>query len=134
MKLDRLIVKHRSLGSREAHRLIAAQQVKVDGTVCADNQFPVDRFMHVQLGDEIIQSTKRALYLMLHKPAGVVSATVDVEHQIVMDLIDDPDKQTLHIAGLLDRASTGLLLLTNDGRWSKRFINAEFKVSKVYLV
>ncbi len=134
MKLDRLIAKHRSLGRREAHRLIAAQQVKVDDIVCAENQYPVDRFMQVQLGDEIIQSAERALYLMLHKPAGVVSATVDAEHQTVIDLLDDPDKHTLHIAGRLDRASTGLLLLTNDGRWSKQFMNAESKVSKVYQV
>ena len=134
MKLDRLIAKHRSLGRREAHRLIAAQQVKVDDIVCAENQYPVDRFMQVQLGDEIIQNAERALYLMLHKPAGVVSATVDAEHQTVTDLIDDLDKHTLHIAGRLDRASTGLLLLTNDGRWSKQFMNAESKVSKVYLV
>ena len=134
MKLDRLIAKHRALGRREAHRLIAAQQVKVDDIVCVENQYPVDRFMQVQLGDEIIQSAERALYLMLHKPAGVLSATVDAEHQTVIDLIDDPDKHTLHIAGRLDRASTGLLLLTNDGRWSKQFMNAESKVSKVYLV
>lgn len=134
MKLDRLIAKHCSLGRREAHRLIAAQQVRVDGSVCLENHYPVDRFMQVQLGDEIIQSAERALYLMLHKPAGVVSATVDAEHQTVIDLLDDPDKQTLHIAGRLDRASTGLLLLTNDGRWSKQFMNAESKVSKVYLV
>ena len=134
MKLDRLIAKHRSLGRREAHRLIAAQQVKVDDIVCVENQYPVDRFMQVQLGGEIIQNAERALYLMLHKPAGVLSATVDAEHQTVIDLIDDPDKHTLHIAGRLDRASTGLLLLTNDGRWSKQFMNAESKVSKVYLV
>jgi 16S rRNA pseudouridine516 synthase len=134
MKLDRLIAKHRSLGRREAHRLIAAHQVKVDDIVCVENQYSVDRFMQVQLGDEIIQNAERALYLMLHKPEGVVSATVDAEHQTVIDLIDDPDKHTLHIAGRLDRSSTGLLLLTNDGRWSKQFMNAESKVSKVYLV
>lgn len=134
MKLDRLIAKHRSLGRSEAHRLIAAQQVRVDGAVCMDNQQPVDRFMRVELGTEVIQPAERALYLMLHKPSGVVSATVDAEHQTVVDLINDPDKQSLHIAGRLDRASTGLLLLTNDGRWSKQFMNAESKVPKVYVV
>lgn len=134
MKLDRLIAKHRSLGRSEAHRLISAQHIKVDGIVCMDNQHPVDRFMQVQLGDEVIQNAERALYLILHKPAGVVSATRDLEHQTVIDLIDDPDKQSLHIAGRLDRASTGLVLLTNDGRWSKQVMNAESKVPKVYIV
>jgi 16S rRNA pseudouridine516 synthase len=134
MKLDRLIAKHRSLGRSEAHRLIAAQCVKVDGAFCVDNQQPVDRFMQIELRGEVIQHAERALFLMLHKPAGVVSATVDAEHQTVVDLIDDPDKHSLHIAGRLDRASTGLLLLTNDGRWSKQFMNAEAKVPKVYIV
>ncbi|MCX6857875.1 MAG: 16S rRNA pseudouridine(516) synthase [Verrucomicrobia bacterium] len=134
MKLDRLIAKHHSLGRSEAHRLIAARQVRVDGAVCMDNQQPVDRFMRVELGTEVIQPAERALYFMLHKPTGVVSATVDAEYQTVVDLIDDPDKQSLHIAGRLDRASTGLLLLTNDGRWSKQFMNAESKVPKVYVV
>ncbi len=55
---------------------------------------------------------------MLHKPAGILSATSDPVHRTVLDLIDHPDKATLHLAGRLDRSSTGLVLLSNDGRWS----------------
>lgn len=134
MKLDRVIAKHRSLGRNEAHRLIAAGRVRVDAVVTMGNQVEVDRFLQVQLDDEVVQVAERALYLMLHKPAGVVSATVDAEHRTVVDLIDDPDKAHLHIAGRLDRWSTGLVLLTNDGRWSKRLMEAGAKVPKVYLV
>jgi 16S rRNA pseudouridine516 synthase len=71
---------------------------------------------------------------MLHKPVGILSATKDDQHPTVIDLIDDPDKHTLHIAGRLDRSTSGLVLLTNDGRWSKRLMTAEEKVPKVYLV
>ncbi|MCA1964875.1 MAG: 16S rRNA pseudouridine(516) synthase [Prosthecobacter sp.] len=134
MKLDRLIAKHRFLGRAEAHRQITAGHVRVDGRVIVDNQHEVDRFMQVEMAGELVQQAQRALYLMLHKPAGVVSATRDAEHRTVIDLIDDPDKATLHIAGRLDRASTGLLLLTNDGRWSKRLMDASAKVAKTYLV
>lgn len=134
MKLDRVIAKHRSLGRNEAHRLIAAGRVRVDAVVTMGNQVEVDRFQQVQLDDEVVQAAERALYLMLHKPAGVVSATVDAEHQTVVDLIDDPDKALLHIAGRLDRWSTGLVLLTNDGRWSKRLMEAGAKVPKQYVV
>lgn len=134
MKLDRLIAKHRSLGRNEAHRLIAAGRVRVDAALVMGNQVEVDRFQQVQLDDEVVQAAERALYLMLHKPAGVVSATVDAEHQTVVDLIDDPDKALLHIAGRLDRWSTGLVLLTNDGRWSKRLMEAGAKVPKHYVV
>lgn len=134
VKLDRLIAKHRSLGRNEAHRLIAAGCVRVNGEVILGNQHEVDRFTQVEMGTEVVQQAERALYLMLHKPGGVVSATVDAEHQTVIDLIDDPDKHTLHIAGRLDRWSTGLLLLTNDGRWSKRLMDAGSKVPKTYSV
>jgi 16S rRNA pseudouridine516 synthase len=134
MKLDRLIAKHRFLGRAEAHRRITSGRVRVDGQPILDNQHEVDRFMLVQLDEETVQQSQRALYLMLHKPAGVVSATRDAEHLTVMDLIADPNKNSLHIAGRLDRWSTGLLLLTNDGRWSKRLMDATSKVSKTYLV
>ncbi|MES2598225.1 MAG: pseudouridine synthase [Verrucomicrobiota bacterium] len=134
MKLDRVIAKHRSLGRSEAHRLIAAGRVFVDGQVSLGNQHEIDRFMSVMLDEEVVQQAERALYLMMHKPGGVVSATVDAEHRTVIDLIEDPDKHTLHIAGRLDRWSTGLLLLTNDGKWSKRFMDAGSKVPKTYLV
>ena len=75
-----------------------------------------------------------AIYLMLHKPAGYLSATSDPQHLTVMDLIDHPDKATLHLAGRLDKASTGLVLLTNDGRWSKRITEPDRNVTKVYRV
>ncbi len=134
MKLDRVIAKHRCLGRREAHRLIAAGRVKLDEQVCTDGQREVDRFMRVDLDAETVQQAERALYLMMHKPVGILSATVDAVHQTVIDLIDDPDKHTLHIAGRLDRGTSGLVLLTNDGRWSKRLMEPGEKVPKVYLV
>lgn len=134
VKLDRLIAKHRSLGRSEAHRLISSGCVRVDAAICTANQHEVDRFTQVELETEVVQQAERALYLMMHKPGGVVSATVDVEHETAIDLIDDPDKHTLHIAGRLDRWSTGLLLLTNDGRWSKQLMDAQSKVPKTYIV
>ena len=134
MKLDRLIAKHHSFGRRKAHQVIAAGRVRVNAVVVTDSQQQVDRFMKVTLEEQIVQQAERALYLMLHKPLGILSATRDAEHRTVLDLIDDPDKHTLHLAGRLDRASSGLLLLTNDGRWSKHLMSAEHKVSKVYVV
>ncbi|MDI1313337.1 16S rRNA pseudouridine(516) synthase [Prosthecobacter sp.] len=134
MKLDRLIASHQSMGRQAAHHAIAARRVRVDGVWVTDGHQPVDRFNLVQLDDAVIQPAERALYLMLHKPVGILSATKDDQHPTVVDLIDDPDKHTLHIAGRLDRSTSGLVLLTNDGRWSKRLMAAEEKVPKVYLV
>ncbi|MBB5036601.1 pseudouridine synthase [Prosthecobacter dejongeii] len=134
MKLDRFLAKQSSLGRSAAHRLIAARRVRVDGSVCTSNQQEVDRFTRIELDDTLLQEPERALYLMLHKPVGILSATVDPVHRTVIDLLDDPDKHTLHIAGRLDRGTSGLILLTNDGRWSKRLMEPVEHVAKVYLV
>lgn len=122
------------MGRQAAHHAIAARRVRVNGVCVTDGHHPVDRFTLVQLDEAVIQAPERALYLMLHKPAGILSATKDDQHRTVVDLIDDPDKHTLHIAGRLDRSTSGLVLLTNDGRWSKRLMTAEEKVPKIYLV
>jgi 16S rRNA pseudouridine516 synthase len=134
MKLDRLIDGYEAMGRQAAHLAIAARRVRVDGVCVTDSHHPVDRFTLVELDDAVVQASERALYLMLHKPVGILSATKDDQHRTVVDLIDDPDKHTLHIAGRLDRSTSGLVLLTNDGRWSKRLMTAEEKVPKVYLV
>jgi 16S rRNA pseudouridine516 synthase len=134
MKLDRLIAKHRQMGRTAALRAIAAQRVRVDGLLVADGHTEVDRFSAVTLDEEPVQAAERGLYLLMHKPVGWLSATKDAQHPTVLDLIDDPDKHTLHLAGRLDRNTSGLLILTNDGNWSKRLMAADFKVPKVYRV
>ncbi len=134
MKLDRFLAKQSSMGRTTAHRLIAARRVTVDGATIADGQNEISRFSRVELDGEALQVPERAIYLMLHKPVGYLSATKDAQHPTVIDLIDNPDKHTLHIVGRLDRSTSGLILLTNDGRWSKRLMDADAKVPKVYLV
>lgn len=134
MKLVRLIAKHRSLGRTAALRAIAAGRAFVNGSAETDAGREIDRFAAVSLDGDSVQTGARALHLMLHKPAGVLSATTDPEHTTVIDLIHDPDRHTLHIAGRLDRSTTGLVLLTNDGRWSKRITEKAFQLPKTYLV
>ncbi len=99
-----------------------------------DHRREVSRFDEVSVGTKILQQALPRLYVMLHKPAGILSATSDPVHRTVLDLIDHPDKDTLHLAGRLDRSSTGLVLLTNDGTWSESLTLPGRKVEKVYLV
>jgi 16S rRNA pseudouridine516 synthase len=82
----------------------------------------------------VLQAGKPARYFMLHKPAGCVSATRDPQHPTVLDLIHEPDKDDLHIAGRLDFNTTGLMLITNDGSWSRRLTQPQTKLPKVYYV
>jgi 16S rRNA pseudouridine516 synthase len=134
MKLDQLIANFQ-LGSRtSARQPIIDRRVRVDGVLTTKINLEVDRFTEVTLDDTTVQPSTRRLCLMLHKPAGVLSATTDAVHRTVLDLINDPDKTTLHLVGRLDRNTSGLLLLTNDGRWSKALMHPTLKVPKVYLV
>ncbi len=134
MKLDRLISRHASLGRTAAHRLIGARRIKVDGATVTDGHHQVDRFSCIELDGVPLQHAGRPLHIMVNKPPGYVSATVDEALPTVLDLIDDPDKGQLHLAGRLDRNSSGLVLLTNDGRWSKSITESTPKVPKAYLV
>jgi 16S rRNA pseudouridine516 synthase len=134
MKLDRFIGRHDAMGRKRARACIAAGDVRVDGVVTRDHHREIDRFTRVELGPLLLQPAERRLRLMLHKPAGILCATRDAVHRTVIDLIDDPDRHSLHLVGRLDRATTGLVLLTNDGSWSKSLMDPERKVAKVYHV
>ncbi len=134
MKLDRLLAKHDAMGRNQARQRVVDRRVSVDGHVAVRHDLEVDRFSRVELDGVPIRQAQRLLHLMLHKPVGVVSATTDAEHRTVIDLIDDPDKGSLHLVGRLDRNTSGLMLLTNDGRWSKALMDPARKVPKVYLV
>ena len=122
------------MGRRRARAIITAGRVSVNGAIEIHLDQEIDRFTQVEFDGVVVRKAERLLHIMLHKPIGVVSATVDAEHRTVVDLIDDPDKMSLHLVGRLDRNTSGLMLLTNDGRWSKALMDPERKVPKVYLV
>ena len=133
MRLDRFLTRRGTHPCKEVARLLADGRVAVDGEVETSGLQRINRFSRVELDGEILQA-KESIYLMLHKPAGYLSATSDPQHPTVIELIDHPLREELHLAGRLDRATTGLLLLTNDGRWSKRVTEPEEEISKIYRV
>ncbi len=106
--------------------------MRVNGTLANDARLEVRVFDTVQIDDEVIQAGLPARYLMLHKPPGYVSATEHHEHPTVLDLIGEPGG--LHLAGRLDLNTTGLVLLTNDGQWSRRLTLPDRRHAKVYRV
>ena len=133
MRLDRFLTRRGTHSGKEVAQLLVASRVKVGGDVEGNGLRKIDRFSRVELDGEILQEHE-AVYLMLHKPAGYLSATRDPLHPTVLELIDHPLRDELHLAGRLDRASTGLLLLTNDGRWSKRVTEPMEEIPKIYRV
>lgn len=79
-------------------------------------------------------SYRRYAYYMLHKPAGVVSATMDNTAPTVLSLLKEVTDKDLFPAGRLDKDTTGLILLTNDGELAHRLLSPKKHVDKTYLV
>lgn len=129
-----MLAKHRAMGRRRAREAIIGRRVTVDGQPVRRHDHEVDRFSLVELDGVPVAEPERRVHVMVHKPRGVVSATVDKCLPTVIDLVVDPDRAVLHLAGRLDRWSSGLVLLTNDGNWSKALMHPERKVPKVYEV
>jgi 16S rRNA pseudouridine516 synthase len=132
-RLDRFISTRTGVNRRDVRLMLARGRIGVDGAVASDIQQQVHEFSHVTLDGDVIQANTPT-YLMLNKPAGVVSATRDDQHTTVIDLLDHCESDSLHIVGRLDFNTTGLMLLTNDGRWSRALTQPESKVSKCYRV
>lgn len=132
-RLDRFISAKVGVKRGHVRLMLAKKQVTVDGVVATDISQTVNQFSSIKLDGQLLQENK-PVYIMLHKPAGVVCATKDDVHQTVIDLLAVPDREELHIVGRLDFHSTGLVLLTNDGKWSRELTSPENKISKVYQV
>ncbi|QCI10982.1 pseudouridine synthase [Pseudomonas putida] len=134
MRLDRFFANLPCYNRQQVRLLLAQRRVRLDGEWVADPQSEVREFSRVEVDDEVIQAGRPARYLMLHKPTGCVSATQDPQHRTVLDLLPHPLREDLHIAGRLDYNTTGLLILTNDGQWSRRLTQPQTKLPKHYLV
>lgn len=132
-RLDRFISQNSAFSLSDTRLLIAQKRIVLDGEVAHSIQQKVTEFTHVVLDGHCLQD-KTAVYMMLNKPLGVVSATKDLKHPTVLDLIQHPRKNELHIVGRLDFNTTGLVLLTNDGAWSRKISLPETKLAKTYEV
>jgi 16S rRNA pseudouridine516 synthase len=134
MRLDRFLSNLAQFNRQTARQLLVSGHVQVDGVVVCEGLYNVSQFSRIEVDNQLLQAGKPARYFMLHKPPGVVSATEHDEHRTVLDLLDAPDKADLHLAGRLDLNTSGLLLLTNDGQWSRRLTAPRSRLGKVYRV
>jgi len=139
IRLDRFISKQASISRGDVRLLLAQKRIRVDGKFSSQIDEIVDRFSVVELDNKIIQNNKPC-YIMVHKPVGIISATKDKQHKTVIDLLKSSSLvsadicDSLHIVGRLDLNTSGLILLTNDSRWSNYLTSPENKVVKKYRV
>ncbi|WP_270279756.1 pseudouridine synthase [Vagococcus bubulae] len=133
MRLDKFL-SHTGFGSRkEVKELLKKKRVTVNGDVIKEAKYSVDELSDCICvdGDNIMY--EQFVYYMLNKPKGVISATEDPSARTVVDLIKKEDyKKGLFPVGRLDKDTTGLLLLTNDGALAHELLSPKKKVPKVY--
>ena len=134
MRLDKLLA-NAGIGSRsEVKRLIKLGLIGVNQTVVFDAGFNVDpqRDEIKVNGDPV--SYQPFVYLMLNKPKGYVSATEDRTQPTVLSLIVGYEHRDLHLVGRLDKDTTGLILITDDGALTHHLTSPKHEVAKTYVV
>ncbi len=113
--------------------MIKSGRVTVDGAVASAPEQKLDPEQAVVTLDGEIVCYKKFHYYMLNKPAGILSATDDGKQRTVLDLVTpEMRKMGLFPVGRLDKETTGLLLLTDDGEFAHKVISPKSEVIKVY--
>lgn len=132
-RLDKLLAGTGKWSRREVKALVRQGLVRVDGRLAASAEDKLDPAAAVvTVAGETI-SLCRFTYVMLHKPAGVLTATEDRKQPTVLDLLP-PELRRIGLApvGRLDKDTEGLLLLTNDGELAHRLLSPKYHVDKRY--
>lgn len=133
-RLDKLLAGTGKWSRREVKALVRQGLVRVDGRLAASAEDKLDPAAAIiTVAGETI-SLCRFTYVMLHKPAGVLTATEDRKQPTVLDLLP-PELRRIGLApvGRLDKDTEGLLLLTNDGELAHRLLSPKYHVDKRYL-
>lgn len=133
MRLDKFISHSTGLSRTDSKKAIKGARVTLDGLVVSDPAITVKEDQQVAL-DGTPTNRLGPLYIMLHKPMGYVSATHDSQNPTVLELLPHHLRSQLQIVGRLDKDTTGLLLLTNDGQWNHRITNPNQQCTKRYQV
>ncbi len=131
MRLDQYVAHCSSLSRKDAKRAISAGRVRVNDQRCKQAKHQLSEQDNVLLDNQLL-ATPGELYLMMNKPAGVISATTDSDQPTALDLLPADVSARVHIAGRLDKDTTGLLLLTSDGQWSHRVTSPRRDCPKTY--
>jgi 23S rRNA pseudouridine2605 synthase len=134
IRLNKYIADAGICSRRDADELIASGQIKVNGEVVTQMGHKVSRNDKVTLNGKKINPEK-LVYVLLNKPKDFITTTEDPqERKTVMQLVNDAADQRIYPVGRLDRNTTGLLLLTNDGELAEKLSHPSHKVKKVYQV
>jgi 16S rRNA pseudouridine516 synthase len=132
MRLDRFVSQAAGVSRSRARGLIRSGEITVDGRPVREAARALVAGQKVACRGEPLDLPRR-LYLMLNKPCGLLSATRDSRQATVLSLLPPPLAARLHLVGRLDKETSGLLLLSDDGDWSHRITSPRHHCAKTYL-
>lgn len=131
MRLDKFLSETGTASRSESRKAARAGGISVNGDPVSDPSFPID-----PEHDEVSYFGRRVhyqkyVYLMMNKPEGVISATDDISERTVLDLLPDKYRRLgLFPCGRLDKNTTGLLILTNNGALAHKLLSPKHHVKK----
>ncbi|MBX5438837.1 MAG: rRNA pseudouridine synthase [Thermoflavifilum sp.] len=135
MPLNKYVAHCGICSRRKAAELIREGFVQVNGQTILEPGYKVTGHEHITYNKKPIKPTQEKVYVLLNKPKGYLTTTRDPKNRkTVMELVKSAYRGRLFPVGRLDRNTSGLLLLTNDGELAQKLAHPSFEVKKVYEV
>lgn len=135
MPLNKFIAHCGVCSRREAVELIKAEKVKVNGVVVTEPGHKVSDKDDIRFNGKKLFVQKELVYILLNKPKDYITTSEDPQgRKTIMDLMKGVTTQRIYPVGRLDRNTTGVILLTNDGELTQKLSHPSFQVKKVYEV
>lgn len=134
MRLDKYLCETQGVSRSIAGSMVKKGRVSINGQQAKSASIKVKNGEDsITLDGDKIEHNSGFRYYMMHKPEGVVCANHDSEHAIVFDIMPDiKNKKDLHTVGRLDKDTTGLLFITDDGQWSHVMTSPKHDHTKTY--
>ena len=136
MRLNKYIAHSGVASRRQAGDLVKAGKVKVNGEVLDNPAYQIKEGDTVEVDGKVVSPSEQFVYILLNKPRNVITTTSDErDRTTVIDLLGDPRLEQFRLfpVGRLDRETTGLLVITNDGDLTTRLTHPRYEVAKVYV-
>lgn len=144
IRLDKYLSDNSALTRSQAKRAIGKKTVRVDDNIVCDPGAKINSYTAKVQVDDIVLCNSDKVYIALYKPSNVVCSHEDAHHQTVFSLLESAafnsqlraahNSQNLQVAGRLDCDTTGLVLITDDGKWNHKITSPRNKQVKSYMV
>ncbi len=133
IRLQKFLAEAGIASRRKCEQLITAGKIKVNGQIISELGYKIDEHQdRVEYQGKPVKPASGKIYLAINKPLGYICSASASQGKSVLELVDI--KERIYSVGRLDKDSTGLLILTNDGDFANKIMHPKFASEKEYLV